>query len=590
MKKQFFAAAMILALGAGFTACSSDDLNVKDQKEAKSGKTATGYLTYTFSVATPGGTRATNAVPAAGTAGTNDNQGDDDATATPDYNFVERWKGNDKIVKVAAYIFDGDGNGAQLEKKEVTPVANLTFAQDENGKTVIKPTKGIQVTVGKKTVYLVVNPTTDVDNLLDGISNLGDFKTAYESSNLAFASRTATASASATANTTAADGLYTPGTAAGDPATIVMTGAPKTQDVVAGVDENTTVGEAVGSSSNNRFAFTMKRAVATVFVTSKQATTTEYTVLKGDNPLTEARETEDPLAKVTIQNFSQAQGELKLYFKQKAGADDSNTAYETPAYSFVPAAATYDQASEKYDYNGLWKQNTVKQVNKDKLVANDGEAVVKDATVVPFLPATHQWTADGTNYKEGNTAYVLVRVKLTPKYVYELQGTALKAVAFNEGTHGAKFFYGSDNKFYASLDAVNKAAETNNGLTAKMFKDGKGLYFVWINPDTTTGKQWKNSPTNRNNIYHISINDIRSMPDNWNPLVPGVPTKPTDPNSPDKDKPVVPNPDPKPSPTDNPKEPEPKHKPENPLSPVETWMSVDATILPWSIHSYGVEL
>ena len=580
MKKQFFAAAMILALGAGFTACSSDDLNVKEQKEAKSGKTATGYLTYTFSVATPGGTRASNSG--------NDQQGDDNATDQPGYNFVERWKGNDKIVKVAAYIFDGDGNGAQLEKKEVTLVANLTFAQDEAGKTVIKPTKGIQVTVGKKTVYLVVNPTTDVDNLLDGINNLGEFKTAYESSNLAFASRTATASASATANTTAADGLYTPGAAAGDAATIVMTGAPKTQDVVAGVDEATTVAVAHGTNASNRFNFTMKRAVATVFVTSKQATTTEYTVLKGDNPLTEARETDDPLAKVTIQNFSQAQGELKLYFEQKAGADDSNTAYETPAYSFVPAAATYDQASEKYDYNGLWKENTVKQVNKDKLAADDGEAVVKGATVVPFLPATHQWTADGTNYKEGNTAYVLVRVKLKPTYVYELQGTALKAVAFNEGTHGAKFFYGSDNKFYATLTAVNKAAETNTTLTAKQYNNGKGLYFVWINPDTTTGKQWKNSPTNRNNIYHISINDIKSMPDNWNPLVPGVPTKPTDPNSPDKDKPVVPNPDPKPS--DNPKEPDPKHSPEKPLSPVETWMSVDATILPWSIHSYGVEL
>ena len=581
MKKQFFAAAMILALGAGFTACSSDDLNVKDQKEAKSGKTATGYLTYTFSVATPGGTRATNA--------TNDEQ--DDEAENPGYNFVEKWKGNDQITSVTAYIFDGDNAGAQLEKKEVTPVANLDFAQEsaaDGNKTVIKPKHGIQVTVGKKTVFLVVNPTSDVNTLLDGINNLGEFKTAYESSNLAFANRTATASASASANTTAADGLYTPG-AAGAPATIVMTGEPKAQDVVAGVDEPTTVGVAHGTNASNRFNFTMKRAVATVFVTSKQAPTTEYTVLKGDNPLTEdVRETEEPLAKVTIQNFSQAQGELKLYFQQKKAAADQNTIFETPAYSFVPAAAAYDQASEKYDYNGLWKENTVKQVNKDKLEAGDGEAVVKGATVVPFLPATHQWTADGTNYKEGNTAYVLVRVKLKPKYVYELQGTALKAVAFNEGTHGTKFFYGSDNKFYATLTAVEKAAETNTTLTAKQYNNGKGLYFVWINPDTTTGKQWKNSPTNRNNIYHISINDIKSMPDNWNPLVPGVPTKPTDPNSPEKDKPVVPNPDPKPS--DNPKEPEPKHKPENPLSPVETWMSVDATILPWSIHSYGVEL
>lgn len=583
MKKQFFAAAMILALGAGFTACSSDDLNVKEQKEAKSGKTATGYLTYTFSVATPGGTRATNA--------SNDTQGDDNATAQPGYNFVERWNGNDKVTKVTAYIFDGEGSGAQLEvKDEATEFDFVQKSTADGNKTVIKPKHGVKVTVGKKTVYLVVNPTSDVNTLLDGINNLGDFKTAYESANLAFASRTATASATTTTHTTAADGLYTAGATAGDPATIVMTGAPVVQEVVQGIKEGLdaedgTVDAAFGTTDKNRFNFTMKRAVATVFVTSKKAANTEYVVLKGDDPTTDTKETNATLATVTGLTFSQGQGEQKLYFKQKAGAENSNTAYETPAYSFVPAAdgSDYLSAKDKYDYVGLWKSNDVVQSNKDNLEAGDGEAVVKTATVVPFLPATHEWTADGAYYKEGNTAYVLVRVTLKPKFIFELDGANLVAKAFVEGRHKAKFFYGSDNKFYASLDAVKKAAETNTGLTAKMFVNGKGLYTVWINPDTPTGKQWKNSPTNRNNIYHISINDIKSMPENWNPLVPSNPKDPNDPNN-------VPNPDPKPSPTDNPKEPEPKHKPGNPLSPVETWMSVDATILPWSIHSYGVEL
>ena len=587
MKKQFFAAAMILALGAGFTACSSDDLNVKEQKEAKSGKTATGYLTYTFSVATPGGTRASNgptgAAAAAGAAATNDNQADGDG-ANPGYNFVEKWNGNDKVVKVTAYIFDGNTDAAQLEVKD--EATDFTFVQKSTAdanKTVIKPKHGVKVTVGQKTVYLVVNPTTDVNNLLDGIHNLGEFKAAYESANLAFASRTTIAANATTASDvkTAADALYTPGATAADPATIVMTGAPVTQTVVANIKEGATDAEdgtvdaAFGTTEKNRFNFTMKRAVATVFVTSKQATTFEYPVLKGDNPLTkDVRETNTTLASVSGLTFSQAQGELKLYFKQKAGADDSNTAYETPAYSFVSTADNYNNAATKYDYNGLWKSNNVQQVNKDNLVAGDGEAVVKSATVVPFLPATHQWTADGTNYKEGNTAYVLVRVTLKPIYVYVLQGEELVATAFNAATHNAKFFYGSDNKFYASKEAVEKAKESNASLKAKMFTNGKGLYTVWINPDTPTGKQWKNSPTNRNNIYHISINDIKSMPENWNPLVPGG----------------VGNPDPKPKDTDNPNEPDPKHKPENPLSPVETWMSVDATILPLSIHSYGVEL
>ena len=559
MKKQFFAAAMILALGAGFTACSSDDLNVKEQKEVKSGQTATTYMTYSFSVATPGGTRATN-----------DEQ--DDEAGNPGYNFVEKWKGNDKIEKVVAYIFDGDQSGAQLEQKVETPIADLTFAQEEGGKTVIKPKKGIKVTVGKKTVYLVVNPTSDVNTLLDGINNLGEFKTAYESANLAFANRTASNATTATANATAAEQLVV--NAAGAAPAFVMTGAGVSQTVAQGVEQTTTVGVTHGTNASNRFNFTMKRAVATVFVTSKQATTVEYPVLKGDDPSTPTRETNAVLATVSGLKFSQGQGELKLYFQQKKAAADQNTIFETPAYSFVPTedGANYNEAATKYDYNGLWKNYDVTARTAGVLGTGDGENVVKGATVVPFLPATHQWTAEGTNYRQGNTAYVLVRVTLNPKFIYVLEGDNLVAKPFVKATHGAKFFYGSDNKFYASLTAVEKALASNAGLTAKEFVDSKGLYTVWINPDTPTGKQWKNSPTNRNNIYHISINDIKSMPENWNPLVPGG----------------VNNPDPKP--TDNPHEPDPKLGPGKPLSPVETWMSVDATILPWSIHSYGVEL
>lgn len=587
MKKQFFAAAMILALGAGFTACSSDDLNVKEQKTAKSGKEATTYLTYTLTVAAPGGTRASN--PLATPAGGNDNQTDDESTHSPSYNFIERWKGSDKITKVTAYIYDGDQDDAQFNQKVETVAGQFDFVHDENDKTVIKPKHGIKVSVGKKTVFLVVNSTADVDNLLDNIQSLGEFKKAYESANLAFAGRTATASASATAHATAADQLVTFN--ADNTATFVMTGAPVSKEVEAGITEEQTVGTAHGAIANNRFNFTVKRAVATVFVTSKQDTNHKYVVLKGDNPTTkDVREKDATLATVSELTFSQAQGEQKLYFQQKRG--DNTTAYQTPAYDFVlqttATDADYVPAKEKYDYVGLWKSNPVTSRSQGVLQAGDGEAVVKTATVVPFLPATHAYTAEGTNYNEGNTAYVLVRVKLEPTYVYKLKGTELVAEDYT-AADGAKFFYGSDGKFYATLDALNKAAETNTGLTAKEFVNNKGIYTVWINPDTPTGKEWKNSPTNRNNIYHISINDIKSMPENWNPLVPGSftgggtpPNTPVDPNNP------VPNPDPRPG--DNPKEPPSVHNPHNPLSPVSTWMSVDATILPWSIHSYGVEL
>lgn len=561
MKKQFFAAAMILALGAGFTACSSDDLNVKDQKEVKNGKEATGYLTYTFSVATPSGTRAAN-----------DEQGDE--TSNPGHNFVEKWAGNDKIEKVTAYIFDGDQPTAAFEKKAEATIADFDKTAGTDGKVTYKPKKGIKVTVGKKTVFLVVNSTSDVTTLLDSYTNLGDFQTAYESSNLAFASRTA--NVSATDNATAAEQLYKSTTSG---VTVVMTGAKATNTVVAGVVETATTGENVGSTDKNRFNFTVKRAVATVFVTAKKASFS----IKGDNPTTPELESNAEIATIDGLNFSQGQGELKLYFQQKAAATADNTAYQTPAYSFVPkkasaagvtpvvAAVDYSGAKEKYDYNGLWKKNNVATLNQDALVVGDGEAQVKTANVVPFLPATHQWNSEGTNYVEGNTAYVLVRGTLKPKYVYEVVGDKLVLMA--DPSTATNFFYGSDGKFYKDKDAVEKVYADNNKFTAKLYKNGVAIYTLWINPDKSD-KTWKNAPTNRNNIYHISIKDIKTIGENGNPLVPGD----------------VKNPDPIPTAPDSPHEPTPKHDPYNPLSPVETWMSVDATILPWSIHSYGIEL
>jgi hypothetical protein len=51
------------------------------------------------------------------------------------------------------------------------------------------------------------------------------------------------------------------------------------------------------------------------------------------------------------------------------------------------------------------------------------------------------------------------------------------------------------------------------------------------------------------------------------------------------------NPDPKPKPgSGEPTEPVNPIDPTDPLTTPETWMSVDVTILPWQVHSYGVDL
>lgn len=566
MKKQFFAAAMILALGAGFTACSSDDLNVKEQKEVKNGKEATTYMSYTFTVPTPG-TRATN-----------DGQGD----AQPKNNYITDFKGADKIAKVSAYVFNGDEGSATLEAKQtLTGTDDFDFVQDQTGtgKTIIKPKKAIKVTVGKKTVFLVVNPSADVETLLGSANTLADFKTAYNSASLAFTGRTAQGDVA-----TAAAGLKTAADVIaelGAQSTILMTGAPVSQDVAADVTEaNTKLDANFGTTNNNRFNFTLKRAVATVSVSTKA---TSYDI-KGDDP------TLDGVQNVTIATisdltFSEAQGEQKLYFSQQAADAADNTAYKTPAYDFVPSATVpYAGAKGKYEYNGLWRTNSNTKNSKGiavttyaagPLTTATAENYVKANLGVAFLPATHKWTESGDYYKEGNTPYVLVRGYITPKFVYKLNREEL--VVENNYTD-ANVYYGADGKFYATNAAAQKAAEkalgTGKTQTVKFFKNRIVLYTVWINPDNATGKNWKNSPTSRNNIYHISINNIKTIGESWNPLVPGD----------------FPNPDPIPGTTDSPNEGSNRHDPTKPLSPVETWMSVDATIVPWAIHSYGVDL
>lgn len=571
MKKQFFAAAMILALGAGFTACSSDDLNVKEQKEVKNGKEATTYMSYTFTVPTPG-TRATS-----------DGQGD----AQPANNYIKAFKGADKIAKVSAYVFNGDEGSATLETTQTLALANtdFEFVQDESGKTVIKPKKAIKVTVGKKTVFLVVNPSADVETLLGSASTLADFKTAYNSASLGFTGRSAVNATNDGLDISATKPLKTAADVIaelGAQSTILMTGAEVTKDVAENVTEDNTKNETVGSGANNRFNFTLKRAVATVSVSTKAAS---YEI-KGDDP-TQAGVQNVTIATIGNLTFSEAQGEQKLYFSQQASTD-AGTAYKTPAYDFVPAAdGDYASAKDKYEYNGLWRTNTTVTNNTKgvavathadgALTSTSADAYVAANLGVAFLPATHKWTEAGDNYKQGNTPYVLVRGYITPKFVYKLNAAG-DGVERDAQWNGASVYYGADGKFYATNAAAQKAAEKALGAgktqTVKFFKNRIVLYTVWINPDNATGKNWKNSPTSRNNIYHISINNIKTIGESWNPLVPGD----------------FPNPDPKPGNTDSPNEGPNRNDPTKPLSPVETWMSVDATIVPWAIHSYGVDL
>nr|WP_293427984.1 Mfa1 family fimbria major subunit [Prevotella sp.] len=191
------------------------------------------------------------------------------------------------------------------------------------------------------------------------------------------------------------------------------------------------------------------------------------------------------------------------------------------------------------------------------------------------MPTTHTYGSDvtTTGYRKGNTPYVLIRAKFTP------------AAFADGGTPNADgtFYLGANGKYYtSSKNAVDPTKGGVAGQTVAKYVDGKVLYYAWVNPDNVTTPY--NSPVLRNNIYHIHITGFKTIGTNWNPLYP------EDPNSSNPT-----NPDPKPA-NDDPNDPNNPGEPTNPIDPTdplttpETWMSVDVTVLPWNVHSYGISL
>lgn len=558
-------------------------------------------------------------------------------TTNPQHNYVGKWIGADLIKSVDVYIFKTDAaspSGYSLEKQASLGPTDISFEQPKAGNNdvaYIRPTKGFKVDPGQKRVYVVVNPNAETQALLTGATDFADFETKYngvmglQTAGAAAATKyTETEAAAVTAGDpfTVADHLAKlDGTGQDQKDVIVMTGNYGEVNVADGVTEVQTI--STSATPPNRAEVSVQRAVARVLVTADQAS---YEI-KGDDPTTPTVETVangDAVKVVTITDLTYvvAQGESSLYFNQQKSGDPTYE-YKTPNSTFVPVGnatdpgADYDVPAtfDKYDYTGLWRKHDNHFGGRD-VVTNATYDASKD-NVIEYvknqdglhgefvLANTHAYDAadrGASGYRKGNTAYVLVRGKINPEYVYMND----KTVARDWSTTHANddLFLGDDGKFYQSQAAANDPATNGNAAAAAMkvkkFVKGKVLYFVWVNPDTKSATTWINSPAIRNNIYHIQIKGIANYVYNWNPLVPNTnepvdPTKPVDPKT-NPRRPNNPNnPDPQPSVPDpndpnktipDPKEPPTDITPKDPLSLMEAWMSVDVTILPWQVHTF----
>ena len=626
MKKHLLLAAMLLTATASvgtFTACSNDDPAPRVQPNPQEGTT---MMSIQFSLQMPKQKRAAD---------------DKQNLSNPEFNYAGKWIGNDLIKGVDVYIFKADPaapGGYSLETSDNLDATKIDFQQPmagNNDVAYIRPKKGFKVNPGQKKVFVVVNPTTETQALLTGATDLTAFETKYNgvlalqtaAGNPAptkYTEAEATTAAGTTDPFTVADHLAkVEGTAANQKDVIVMTGLAGEINVQDNVNEVQTLNT---SSPVNRAKVTVQRTVARVLVTSDA---TSYDV-KGDDPTTPAVESEadgNAVVLATIDNLTYvvAQGESSLYFNQQDSDNPTNYQYKTPNSTYIPTGTADDPASDydatvyqKYDYTGLWRKHDNKLGGYDVPTNAAYDASLNNVVGQVqnqdglhgefFLPNTHAYhdTDRGqSGYRKGNTAYVLIRGKINPKFVY----TGANQVDNNwTATHADDdLFLGDDGKFYASAALANDPTTNGNAAAAAMkvkkFVKGKVLYFVWVNPDHTSGKEWINSPAIRNNIYHIQISGIANYVYNWNPLIPNPnepvdPTKPVSPENPRRpDNPN--NPDPQPGVPDpnnpgknipDPKEPPTDITPKDPLSLKEAWMSVDVTSLPWQVHTAKVIL
>lgn len=363
--------------------------------------------------------------------------------------------------------------------------------------SIITPNQPFRTTSGSKTIYVVLNNPAELGTTITEEDEL--------------------------VNITGLAQITTQGGTDYD--LITMTG--KTASTIY-VDPDITQQQVV--SGQNRFGVEVERIASRVIVTTEAA----EDLYADDGTL---------IGKFTGQTYAVAQGTKKVYW---LGQPD----FYTYGTDYVPVLGTYDEADTYYDYSDL------EMANAEVIPAKDGDNYKSLKGKFLFENTHKEGDVKTSEYKKGNTAYVLVRTTFEPDPA---------VIVDQEPLVNGTFYVGqSDGQIYGNKENARQAVQNQKIAT---YQGGKMIYFAWLNPDNVAKPY--NSPVVRNNIYHINITGFKNLGYTWNPLFPGSE-----------------NPDPKPSP----EEPEIPIDPIDPLSPEETFMTVDVTILDWVVHSYDIEL
>ncbi|KGN99572.1 fimbrial protein [Porphyromonas macacae] len=555
---KFFLLGVGVLLTLGVVSCNNEkEPNTSQEKEAKT------YMALSLNM--PMGSFRANA----------DGQDEDE----PKFNYVGKWAGKDVIEKVAIYMVPADNSGSveKLDDLNYSEYYNDPTPSGDN-KIVLTPKKGVKVTtlVGKEVVvYVLLNASEKATEILNNATAV-NFKEEYKK--VIELSSQEDAVAEKNQNKKTAAGKIAE--KKGDSEKIMMTCLEPSKKIK--LEQYVSEQDAL-SGYKNQAEVSVERTVARVMVSVEKKTFT----------IKDEKGKGQDLGTLSDIRYVVAQGERKVFISKNNG-DNTNT-WKTPGSAFVPDASTFHtDATQWYDYVGLWEDykedgisGTELATIKDYQTTDKNKAITeeleKSLSGKFLLPNTHKFGVKGVSqYKKGNTAYILIRAKFTPK----VEIFADKGKQYSDGemvkdyNPGDDFYVGTNGKFYVNMKSVRDPKVGGvKGMNANRYVKGKVLYFAWLNPDKANDKEWLNSPVVRNNIYHVHISGFKSIGVNWNPLVPDKDPNPENPNNPDPN-PNEPGHDPK----DNP------IKPEDPLSNDDTYMSVQVTVLPWLVHSYSIEL
>lgn len=325
---------------------------------------------------------------------------------------------------------------------------------------------------------------------------------------------------------------------------VLMTNETAPEDVT--IAPNISKEDAIGGKANRvevRVSRVASRAIVTVDDEVKKT-------IEIKRSFTDAQgaTTEQTTATVTVKDIAYQVTGSALQFNVLEDRTDWKVA--APVYDFVPTSSTWadlvTEGATKMLYSDAegYKAAIVKADNE---LANVKAALGEEKFSKFVLPVTH---ADG-KYMKGNTTMFEIKATFT---VDKIDGAA------PAGADAQTVYLGlSDGKFYSTKEKAEAMDVTVTGTdyqkkqSAKEYKNGEMYYYIWLNPDVPyedLTKTISKSPTVRNQVYHAHITGFGEM---------GVA---------DKD----------------------EIKPDDPLETKKTHLSVQLRVLPWTIHSYTVNL